>query len=227
MVHLFRPGDCDPTVLKFDLAHVQLTGKGCDMRVGRDAPQLELVCLDGKLILGRDDAPRMEVLDHLLNALFFVTDVVLLHICHILRFDGRNDGFNRHGIHHLLEGLFLPVFPLGTEEACTPWCPTQFLGLGAQAFRCACSLVYGFSATRRILVSVRTIRRKPCLPPSFGGCKMACEGRKLSKKVSTDLRVGYPKIALSGTASVLPLIVLVMAITVAVIDAMVAPLLHQ
>ena len=34
--------------------------------------------LDGKLFLGRDDVPRLELLDHCPNVLVFVTNIVFL-----------------------------------------------------------------------------------------------------------------------------------------------------
>ena len=50
------------------------------MRVRRFAPWLKGVCLDGELILGRDDVPRLELLGHSLYGLIFVTHVVLFQI---------------------------------------------------------------------------------------------------------------------------------------------------
>ena len=41
-----------------------------------------------------------------------------------------------------------------------------------------------------------------------------------------ELRVGFPTIALSGTASILSLTILVIVVTVAVISDMVAPFFH-
>ena len=64
VVHFVGLGDCDPMVLAFDLAPVQLEDKGCDMGVGRIAPGTKEVRLDGKLFLSRDDEPCLELLDH-------------------------------------------------------------------------------------------------------------------------------------------------------------------
>ena len=40
-VHVVSLDDCDPMVISFDLAHVQLAGKGCDVGIERVAPGLE------------------------------------------------------------------------------------------------------------------------------------------------------------------------------------------
>ena len=39
----------------------------------------------------------------------FLTNVVLLQIFHVFRVNGHDNGFDRHGIHHLLGGVLLPV----------------------------------------------------------------------------------------------------------------------
>ena len=64
VVHFVGFGDCDPMVLVFDLAPVQLVGKGCDVGVGRVGTEIEEVRLNEDLFLGRDDLPRLELLDH-------------------------------------------------------------------------------------------------------------------------------------------------------------------
>ena len=61
--------DWDPMFLVFDLVHVQLRGKGCDMRVGHVDPRREEVYLDGKLLLGHDDVPHLYLIDHRLDGL--------------------------------------------------------------------------------------------------------------------------------------------------------------
>ena len=65
-------------VLAFNLAHVQLTGKCCYVGVRRFDTGIKEVRLGGKLFLGRDDVPRLELLDHCWNVLVFVTNVVFL-----------------------------------------------------------------------------------------------------------------------------------------------------
>ena len=67
----------DPMVLAFNLAPVQLAGEGCNVGVGRVAPGIEEVRLDGELFLSRDDVPRLELLNHHPNV-FLVTRVVFL-----------------------------------------------------------------------------------------------------------------------------------------------------
>ena len=78
VVHFFFLGDCDPMVLAFNLAPVQLAVKGCDVVVGRVSPGLEEVHLDGEIFLVRDYVPRLELLGHFPNVLVFVTNVVFL-----------------------------------------------------------------------------------------------------------------------------------------------------
>ena len=81
-------------------------------------------------------------------------------------------------------------------------------------------------AVRYILVSVSTIRRKPCFPPHLVVAKWIVNAASWLRKCQTELRVGCPTIASSGTASILPLTILVMAVTVAVISAMITPFLR-
>ena len=109
MFHLVGIGDCDPMVLVFKLVPVQLTGEGCDMCVGCVVPRHKLVCLDGDLLLGYDYVPLLYLLDHCLDCLVIVPNVVFLHIFNVLRVDARDNGFGRHRIHQLLEGVLLPI----------------------------------------------------------------------------------------------------------------------
>ena len=88
----------DPMVLAFDLSPVQLTGEGCDVCVGRVTSWLEEVCIDRELILCCDDVPRLELLDYRLDGMILVTHVALFDLFHILRVDGRDNGFKIHGI---------------------------------------------------------------------------------------------------------------------------------
>ena len=55
--------------LAFDLAPVQLSGKGCDVGIGCVAPRLKEVRLDDYPLLCRYDVTRMELLHHCLNVL--------------------------------------------------------------------------------------------------------------------------------------------------------------
>ena len=41
VVHFVGLGDCDPIVLAFNLAHVYLARKGCDVEIGCVAPGIE------------------------------------------------------------------------------------------------------------------------------------------------------------------------------------------
>ena len=99
-------------VLAFDLAPVQLIGEGCDMCVGRVATRLEEVCLYGELLICCDKVPHLELVDNRLDGLILVTHLVLFKLFHVLRVNGRNDGFDRHGICHLLKGVLLPFDPV-------------------------------------------------------------------------------------------------------------------
>ena len=106
--HLVVLFDRDPMALALDLAPVHLTGEVCDMHIRHVTPRREEVCLYCYLLLGSDDAPRSELLDHCLDCLVFVPNTVILQIFDILRIEGRDNGFNRHRIYHLLEGILLP-----------------------------------------------------------------------------------------------------------------------
>ena len=96
-------------VLVFNLAPVQLAGEGCDVRIRHVDSQFEEVCLDGDLLLSVNDVPHMELRDHRLGGLMFVTYVVLLELFSLLRINGCDNGFDLHGIHHLLEVVIFPV----------------------------------------------------------------------------------------------------------------------
>ena len=76
VVQVVGLSDCDPMVLAFDLAPVQLAGESCDMGVRCVAPGLKEVRLNGDLFLGDDDVPRLELLNHRPNVLIFVTNAV-------------------------------------------------------------------------------------------------------------------------------------------------------
>ena len=65
--------------------------------------------LYGKLFLGRDDVPHLELLDHRPIFLVSVTNVVFLYLFHVLLVDCRDNGFDHNGIDHLLKGVFLAV----------------------------------------------------------------------------------------------------------------------
>ena len=93
----------------FDLAPVQLAGEGCDVGVGRVTPDIGEVRIEGKISLGSNDLPRLELLDHRSNVLGLVTNVVFFYMFRILQIDVRNDGFDSHGIDHLLKSVLLPV----------------------------------------------------------------------------------------------------------------------
>ena len=53
------------------------------MGVGLVTSGLEEVRFDGNLFLGRDDVPRLDLLDHSSNVLVFVTNVVFLWLFHV------------------------------------------------------------------------------------------------------------------------------------------------
>ena len=112
MVQLVGLGDCDPLFLSLDLAPVQFTGEVFDMCAGRVTPRLDEVFLYGKLLLFCDYVPCMELLVHCLDGLILVTHLVLFKLFHVLRVNGRNDGFDRHRICHLLKGVLLPFDPV-------------------------------------------------------------------------------------------------------------------
>ena len=61
------------------------------------------------------------------------------------------------------------------------------------------------------------------LPTPFGCREMARECCELLDEFYHDWMLGCPKMVSSGMASILPLTILVMAVTVVVIAAMVAP----
>ena len=88
VVHLVGLGDCDPIALVFDLVPVQLMGEGCDMCARRVATRLRKVCLDGELLLCFDEVPRLELLDHRIDCIIFVTHVVLFELFYVLCIDG-------------------------------------------------------------------------------------------------------------------------------------------
>ena len=64
------------------------------------------------------------------------------------------------------------------------------------------------------------------LASQFGGSKWLANAASWLTRCCMELRVGCPTIAWSGTASILPLTIFVMVVTVAVIAAMIAPFLR-
>ena len=110
MVHLFVIGDCDPVVLVLDLAPVKLVRKGGDMRFWSVAPCRKEVRFDSQILLGGDNIPLAELGNQYLDPLVFLPCVILLELLNALRMDGGNNGFDRHRVNHLLEGVLLPLY---------------------------------------------------------------------------------------------------------------------
>ena len=50
--------------------------------------------------------------DHFFDGQIFISYIVLLQLLVVLIVGGRDYGLDQHGVHHLLEGLILPLDPL-------------------------------------------------------------------------------------------------------------------
>ena len=62
-----------------------------------------------QLLLGGNNISRADLGNHCIDCMVFVTYLVLLELLNVLRVDGRDDGFDRHRLNHLLEGVILPL----------------------------------------------------------------------------------------------------------------------
>ena len=65
--------------------------------------------VDDQLLFGGDDIPRDDLGNQCLDGLIFLSYVVPLEFLDVLRVNGHNDGFNRHRVNHVLEGVFLTL----------------------------------------------------------------------------------------------------------------------
>ena len=125
------------------------------------------------------------MLDHCLDCLFFVPDVVLLHIFNVLCVDGRDDGFDCHRIHHLLEGVLLPFDLLIFLEQKEPPPLGVFLNFLVKELR-----IFEAHAVEVMVSGGETYsglgeheREEIVLAPPFGSCEISRKGRKLIDKV--------------------------------------------
>ena len=64
---------------------------------------------DIQILLGGNNITLAELGNHCLYPLVFVTCIVLLEFLDILCIDGCDNGFYRHRVDHLLEGVLLPL----------------------------------------------------------------------------------------------------------------------
>ena len=109
MVYLVVLGDHDPMVFAPDLAPVQLARKGGDVRVWSVTICHKEVWFGCLLLIGGNNIPRVDLGDHSFYRMVFVPYAVLLEFLDVLRINGRDDGFDRHQVGHILEGIILPL----------------------------------------------------------------------------------------------------------------------
>ena len=134
VVQLVIVGDSDPMVFTLDLAPIQLARKG-------GAPWRKEVVFDSHILLVGNNIPRVELGNQCFDRLVFVPYIVLLKFLDIFCVDGCDDGFDRHQVDQLLEGVLLPL----NLWSCWNWvslCPlvlSLFLGLRSSVFLDACS----------------------------------------------------------------------------------------
>ena len=148
--------------------------------------------LYGKLFLGRDDVPHLELLDHRPIFLVSVTNVVFLYMFHVLLVDFHDNGFDHNSIDHLLKGVFLAVdlvvlleledlAPLGVVlnfriEELSPFDVPAFkvLDPGSETH-------FGLGEHKR---------EESVISSPFGGSEMACECCDLVNKMSKVVEGG-------------------------------------
>ena len=154
----------------------------------------------------------------------FVPYVVLLEFLEVLCVGNRDDGFDRHQVDHLLEGVLLPLellVRLDLEEI-----PTLCDVLGSWVkelwFIDPPQSRLLFSGAGCNLASLRTSKRNPFFPPHLVVAKWLANVARCSTRCPTEWRVGCLTMASSGTASILPITISAMAVTVVVIATMVA-----
>ena len=109
MYHLVIVGDSEPMVFALDLMPVQLARKCGDARFWSVAPWREEVVFDSQILLGCNNIPQAEMGKYFIDRLVFVPCVFLLEFLDVLRVNVHENGFNRHQVDHLLEGVLLPL----------------------------------------------------------------------------------------------------------------------
>ena len=213
------------TIKAHFLAPVQLAHKGCDVRVGSVDTWREEVGLDGQILFGGGDVPHSDLCDHRFDGLVFIPDVVLLQLLDILSIGGRDDGLDCHIVHHLLEGVLLPLdlmVILDMEELAPPCVVLNFwvgdLKLGKTL---AVEGVVPGGETHFGLAEDE--HEETMLATRFGGCEMAFEDRNLIGEVSHGVEGGsyHDLVKRDGFHPLLT--ILVMTLTVIVIATMFAP----
>ena len=192
MVYLVVVGDCNPMVFAIDLVHVQLARKGGDMCLWSVAPWREEVGFDSQPLLGGDKIPRAEIGNQCLDCLVLVPYVVLLELLDILCVDGRDNGFDRHRVEHVMKGVILPLnllVRLELEELST---------LGTVLDSRVDELWFlDLLAVQVVVLSGRyhlglteDKRQEPVLPTPLGCREMACKCCELLDKLSHRVEDG-------------------------------------
>ena len=101
--------DAYAMVATFDMAAVELAGKGADVGVGSVAPWSVEVCLDGESFAVCDDKPCPELAEQGFYCLVVVADVIFFELVDILLVDGGDGGLNFHGVDNHLKMVLRPA----------------------------------------------------------------------------------------------------------------------
>ena len=107
-----------------------------------------------------------------------------------------------------------------------PWVLSSIIGLMRSGFLSRSQSRLLFQEAGLILASLNTSGSNACFPPHLVVAKWHENFVSLSTRCCTEWRVGCPTMASSGTASILPLTILVAAVTVVVIVATVSALVR-
>ena len=104
-----------------------------------------------------------------------------------------------------------------------PWVLSFILGLRSSDFLSRSQSRFLLPLAGQILASLRTSERNPCFPPHLVVAKWLANVTSFLTRCRTEWRVVCPTMVSSGTSYIRPLTISVMAGTVVVISAMVAP----
>ena len=148
---------------------------------------------DIQLLLGGNNIPCAELGEHCFDCLVFVPYVVLLEFLDILRVDGRGNGFGRHRVDYVLEGILLPLdllVLLELEEISTLGDVLNYWVEGIW-FLEPLAVQVAFPGGRSHFGLAEDKREEPVLPTPFGCREMARKCCELLDKVFHGVEGGF------------------------------------
>ena len=159
------------------------------------APLHEEVGFDNHILLGGDNIPHAELGNEYLVHLVFVPYVVLLEFLNVLCVDGRDSGFERHQVNHLLEGVLLTLdllVHLELEEISTLGDVLDYW-VDELWFIEMLSVQVVVPGGRSHLGLAKDKQEEPVIPTPLGCHEMSCNCCKLLDEVLHGVEGGFPK----------------------------------